>query len=115
MEKKSYASFRPAKLVRVKAADIFNKSLSKRQMALIARLKEMPDAEIDYSDIPQLTDAQLDEMVRGKSHRSPKQLISVRLEPEVLQWLRDFGPGYLTRVNDILRTVMQQARKRKSR
>jgi uncharacterized protein (DUF4415 family) len=37
----------------------------------------------------------------------------VRLEPEVLQWLRDFGPGYLTRINDILRTVMQQARARR--
>jgi uncharacterized protein (DUF4415 family) len=51
-------------------------------------------------------------MVRGKFYRPPRQLVSVRLEPEVLQWLRDFGPGYLTRVNDILRAVMQQTRAR---
>lgn len=81
----------------------------------MGRLKATADADIDYSDIPALTDDQLDEMVRGKFYRPPKELVSVRLEPEVLQWLRDFGPGYLTRINDILRAVMQQARNRRRR
>jgi uncharacterized protein (DUF4415 family) len=115
MAKALYGSSQPAKRIRVKAADIFSKPLNKRQTAMIGRLKATADADIDYSDIPPLTDEQLDEMVRGKFYRKPKELVSVRLEPEVLQWLRDFGPGYLTRINDILRTVMQQARARQSR
>jgi uncharacterized protein (DUF4415 family) len=99
----------------MKAEDIFSKPMSKRQTAVLGRLRTTKDSDIDYSDIPALTDDQLDEMVRGKFFRPPKQLVSVRLEPEVLQWLRDFGPGYLTRINDILRTVMQQARARRRR
>jgi uncharacterized protein (DUF4415 family) len=95
------------------AEDIFSKPMNKRQAAVIGRLKATADADIDYSDIPPLTDDQLDEMVRGKFYR-PKQLVSVRPEPEVLEWLRDFGPGYLTRINDILHAVMKQARARKS-
>jgi uncharacterized protein (DUF4415 family) len=52
-------------------------------------------------------------MVRGKFDPPEKLLVSVRLEPEIVEWLRDFGPGYLTRVNDILRGVMQQTRARR--
>jgi uncharacterized protein (DUF4415 family) len=99
----------------MKAEDIFSKPMNRRQTAVMGRLKATADADIDYSDIPALTDDQLDEMVRGKFYRPPKELVSVRLEPEVLQWLRDFGPGYLTRINDILRAVMQQARNRRRR
>jgi hypothetical protein len=96
MAKTLYRSSRPAKRIRVKAVDIFSEALSKRQTALIGRLKTTADADIDYSDIPPLTDEQLDEMVR-RFYRQPKQLVSVRPEPKVL------------------RGVMQQARSRKVR
>jgi uncharacterized protein (DUF4415 family) len=110
MAKKSSASSRPAKQVSMNAADIFDKPISKRQKAMLARLKATPDAAIDFSDIPPLTIEQLDRMVRGKFYRPAKQLVSVRLEAEIVEWLRDFGPGYLTRINDILRGVMEQTR-----
>jgi uncharacterized protein (DUF4415 family) len=115
MVKKKSGSSRPAKRISMKAEDILSKPMNKRQTALIGRLKATTDADINYTDIPPLTDEQIDEMVRGKFYRPPKQLVSVRLEPEVLKWLRDFGPGHLTRINDILRTVMQQARTRRRR
>jgi uncharacterized protein (DUF4415 family) len=43
-----------------------------------------------------------------------RQLIAMRLDREVLKWLRDFGPGYSTRINNILRAVMEQTRKSSS-
>jgi len=50
---------RPEKLVRVKAEDILGKPLFPDQKAKLKRLPAMPDSEIDYSDIPKLTDQQI--------------------------------------------------------
>lgn len=109
MEKKSYASSRPEKLVSVRAEDIFSKPLTKRQKAALRRLAGMPDSEIDYSDIPPLTDEQLATAIRG---RDRKQLVTARLDPDVLEWLKSLGgpEGYSTRINSILRALMNQSR-----
>ena len=104
MAKKSSAASRPGKLVSVKARDILGKPLSRSQRADLARLKNRPDSEIDFSDIPPLTDEQL-----AKAFPPNRQLIAVRLDREVLAWLRGFGPGYSTRINNILRVVMENA------
>lgn len=102
MAKKSSVSSRQEKLVRKKAEDIFNKPLLKTQWEALRRLKDLPNSEIDYSDIAPLTDAQLAAAFRPKS----KQLIAVRLDRDVLEWLKGYGEGYSTRINHILRTVM---------
>jgi uncharacterized protein (DUF4415 family) len=44
-------------------------------------------------------------MVRLRDLR-PKAPVSVRLDPRVLEWLKSKGQGHLTRINDILRIVM---------
>ena len=64
------------------------------------------DSDINYEDIPKLTDKQLAEMVRLRDIR-PKVPVSVRLDPRVLEWLKSKGEGHLTRINDILRNVME--------
>jgi uncharacterized protein (DUF4415 family) len=64
------------------------------------------DSDIDYSDIPKLTDKELAQMVRLRDIR-PKVPVSVRLDPGVLEWLKSKGAGHLTRINDILRNVME--------
>ena len=64
------------------------------------------DSDISYGDIPKLTDKQLAQMVRLRDIR-PKVPVSVRLDPGVLEWLRSKGAGHLTRINDILRNVME--------
>lgn len=56
MAKKSSVSSRREKLVTVKAEDILGKPLTMRRRADLARLKNLPDSEIDYSDIPELTE-----------------------------------------------------------
>jgi uncharacterized protein (DUF4415 family) len=72
------------------------------------------DSDIDYSDIPRLTPEQLSQMVRLRDVRR-KQAVSVRLDPEVLDWLRAKGEGHLTRINDILVNLMEAERKVRKR
>lgn len=64
------------------------------------------DSDIDYSDIPRLTDEQLSRMVRFRDVRR-KVPVSVRLDPQVLDWLKSKGEGHLTRINDILMNLME--------
>ena len=37
----------------------------------------------------------------------PKSTITIRLDTDVLDWLREQGPGYQTRINAILRAYME--------
>lgn len=107
MAKKSSVSSRPVKQIRVSAESIWSKPLSKRQKAAlegVARRQRRRDAErIDYSDIPPLTDKQL-----AQFRRAPKRLVAVRLDADVFEWLQQYGPGYSTRINHVLRVVMSQ-------
>lgn len=105
MAKKSSASSQPEKPVSMRAEDIFNKPLTRKQRGELKRLKEIPDSKIDYSDIPALTDEQL-----AQFHRGPKVLVAARVDRDVYEWLQQFGKGYSTRINGILRAVMTQSR-----
>jgi uncharacterized protein (DUF4415 family) len=44
--------------------------------------------------------------VIGKHYRPLKTPVSVRIDNDVLAWLKSQGDGYLTRINDILRREM---------
>ena len=83
--------------------------MSKTQKAVLTRIAKLQaagdDSGIDYSDIPVLTDAQL-----AQFRRSRKVLVAARIDKDVYEWLRQYGKGYSTRINGILRTVMEQAR-----
>ncbi len=91
------------------AESIFSKALNKRQMGVLARIAKRQaagdDSRIDYSAIPPLTDEQL-----AQFRRTPKVLVTARLDRDVYDWLRKYGEGYSTRINHILRTVMSRAR-----
>jgi len=69
---------------------------------------------IDYSDIPPLTPEQLAGMVRLRDVRR-KVPVSVRLDPQVLEWLKSKGEGHLTRINDILTNLMEAERRTRTR
>lgn len=113
MAKKSSASSRPEKLIRVKAEHILNKPITKQQRDMLNRLAKRPDSEIDYSDIPPLTDEQLAQMVPFRL-RSKTTLISFRVQNDVLTWLKSKGPGHLSRINRILANVMEAEERLKS-
>jgi uncharacterized protein (DUF4415 family) len=44
--------------------------------------------------------------VRGKWYRPVKQAVSIRLDADVLAWLKAKGNGYQTKVNGLLRERM---------
>lgn len=105
MAKKSSVSSRRGKLISVSAGSIANKPLSDRQMEALRQMKSEQDAGdgsgIDYSDIPALTEKQI-----AGACRPARKLVAVRLDADVLEWLRGYGAGYSTRINHILRAVM---------
>jgi uncharacterized protein (DUF4415 family) len=45
-------------------------------------------------------------------NRPRKRRISLRVDAEVVDWLKSNGPGYQTRINRILRRVMMESKKR---
>lgn len=65
---------------------------------------------INFDEIPRLSKAQLDRMVRLRGVQR-KIAVSVRLDPAVLSWLKSKGPGHLTRINDILMNLMEAERR----
>jgi uncharacterized protein (DUF4415 family) len=73
---------------------------------LLEALAALPDSEIDTSDIPELSEEQLRTAVRGQMYRPRKQPVSMRLDADVIAWLKAGGPGYQTKANRILRGEM---------
>jgi len=69
------------------------------------KLEKMSDEDIDYSDIPPLEN----EFFKKGKLRLPKSkpLISIRIDPDVLEWFKDQGAGYQTRMNAVLRMYME--------
>jgi uncharacterized protein (DUF4415 family) len=55
----------------------------------------------------------------GRFYRPPKKPVTMRLDQDVVDWLKGYGQGYQTRVNALLRHAMESAqapssKKRKS-
>ena len=84
--------------------------LTEAQRDNLKRLAAMPDNEIDTSDMPEFTDAQLAEMKQPEHYRPVKKQITVRLDADVLAWLKAGGKGYQSRMNAILRQAMLNAK-----
>jgi uncharacterized protein (DUF4415 family) len=81
-------------------------ALTATQRARLSALAKRPDREIDYSDIPALTDAFWKNAVRNPLYKPTKQITTVRVDSDVLLWLKGQGKGYQTRINAILREAM---------
>jgi|SRR5579859_2681572 len=71
------------------------------------KVDALRDAEIDYSDNPRLTSAFFEKAVRWPGN---KELISLRLDPDVLTFFRKQGKGYQTTINLLLRRYMEAQR-----
>ncbi len=72
----------------------------------LKQLAERPDSEIDFSDIPELTEKFWANAIRNPYYRPVKQQLTVRLDADVVAWLRRQGKGYQTRMNGVLREAM---------
>lgn len=80
------------------------RKLSSQQRREIAAIAAMKDEDIDLSDMPEVLDWSKAEI--GKFYRPPKKSVTMRLDADVLEWLKGFGKGYQTRVNLLLRHAM---------
>jgi uncharacterized protein (DUF4415 family) len=80
--------------------------LTARQRREIQTLAAMPEDKVDTSNIPELPPGAWKTAVRGKWYRPVKRPVSIRLDADVLAWLKSQGSGYQTRVNIFLREKM---------
>jgi uncharacterized protein (DUF4415 family) len=83
--------------------------LTEALVAELAALQAMPDETIDTSDIPPLTDEFWKQAVRNPFYKPVKTSTTVRIDSDVLLWLRMQGRGYQSRINMILRREMLAA------
>jgi uncharacterized protein (DUF4415 family) len=84
---------------------------NKRERELKA-LAAIPDDQIDTSDIPELTEEQLSRAIRGQMYRPVKKPVTLRLDADVIEWLKKDGPGYQTKANALLRREMIRSHER---
>ena len=81
-------------------------SLSATQKRRLARLAQRPDSALDFSDSPELTDKFWRHAIRNPFYRPVKKQLTLRLDADVIAWLRRHGKGYQTRANALLRAAM---------
>jgi uncharacterized protein (DUF4415 family) len=90
---------------------IVKKSLSNSHLTpggkrRLEKLSRRSDEEIDTSDIPELTEKFWQNAVRNPFYRPVKQQLTLRLDADIIAWLRRQGRGYQTRANALLRDAM---------
>lgn len=72
------------------------------------RIDAMTEGDIDTTDIPPLGD----DFFRNAKLQLPegKTSVTIRLDSEVVRWLKSSGKGYQTKINAILKTYMNAVR-----
>jgi uncharacterized protein (DUF4415 family) len=78
------------------------------QKARLAALAALPDDQIDCSDIPFRPDAV---WVKAINFPHTKKHISLRIDEDVLDFFRNTGSRYQTRINAVLRSYVEAHRK----
>ena len=81
-------------------------ALTAAQKAELSALRAKPDDAIDYSDIPPLSSKFFKNALRNPLYKPTKTSTTVRIDSDVLLWLRAKGKGYQSRINAILRREM---------
>ena len=82
----------------------------------VSRVRRMTEREIESTSPSEL--ARLPADFWNEAVLVPpviKQAISLRVDPDVLEWFRAQGPRYQSRMNAVLRTYMTQMRRRPRR
>ncbi len=86
------------------------KKVSKRVAKELAALARMADDKIDLMDAPEIREWR--GAVVGKFYRPIKRPVTIRVDADVLAWLKGQGRGYQTRINKLLREAMEGKRRR---
>lgn len=79
------------------------------------RAKSVEDIEHETAADPDFRDQPDDWIMHAEAVMpTPKKLLSLRIDNDVLDWFKRQGPGYQTRINAVLRAFVQQAEKRRA-
>jgi len=104
MVKKKSASSRLER--RLPASALFTAPITDKQRRELRQLATRPDSQVDLSDAPEAIPP-VGEVQIGRFYRPIKQLVSLRVDADVLAWFRGQGKKYQTYMNSVLRREMQ--------
>ena len=77
----------------------------------IRELAELKDEDIDFSDIPEITDEMWENAVIMRPEDWKKRQLTLRLDPDIIDFFKAQGKGYQTRMNDVLRAYVDAVKK----
>ena len=97
---------------RRRASAKFTRNEVRQMERELAAIEAPPDDQIDLSDIPEVTD--WTGVIRNPFYRPIKKRLTIRIDADVLAWLKKPGPGYQSRINGILRKEMISKLRRKA-
>jgi len=82
-----------------------NRALTDEETEELRKLAQFPEAEIDTSDIAEISEEQWRLARKGHLYRPIKQPVTIRLDADVVAWFKDHsaGRGYQTGINSALR------------
>jgi uncharacterized protein (DUF4415 family) len=80
------------------------RNLTKQQKRDIRAIAAKKDKDVDFSDAPPVLDWSAAEI--GKFYRPAKKPVTMRLDSDVIAWLKAEGRGYQTKANWLLRHAM---------
>jgi len=84
----------------------------RRGRAKLAQLRKASERAIRRTSPPELADLPQDFFAEAKLiHPVPKQPISLRVDEDVLNWFKQQGPRYQSRMNAVLRAYMSAVEK----
>lgn len=81
-------------------------ALTPAQISELHAMTAMPDKSINFEDIPALSADVWKNASIGRFYKPTKTPTTVRVDTDVLAWLKTQGRGYQTRINSILRNAM---------
>jgi len=84
--------------------------LTADQKQQIEALRNLPDDEIDFSDIPEITEHKGPVYV-GLMYRPGKTSVTIRLDEDMVEWFKSQGKGWQTKMNWALRLYFATHRK----
>ncbi|MBO4394001.1 MAG: BrnA antitoxin family protein [Spirochaetales bacterium] len=70
----------------------------------IEELRKLDSYPVDYSDIPQRTDFSKAKF-KYYELKPKKEVVTIRLDSDLMAVLRSYGKGYQTKVNEALRAA----------
>jgi uncharacterized protein (DUF4415 family) len=76
----------------------------------LKRLDAMKDEDIDFSDIPEITPEMFAHAVVRRNFKviPRKKQLTLRVDSDVVDWYKNQGRGYQTRINSLLRAYMKE-------